>query len=124
MIFIYCSKNLAKGQITMRRLGALIGLAIVLCACASQGEIPPADALIKNATAAIEIGKKTCVTYWHAEQVTNWQARYSQGAWRVMGGRWLEPRTFPDCSEYVVSVDAKTGKPEECAECVVVSSDS
>ena len=105
----------------IRGSSVLLIVATTLNACAVATEIPESDAVVKDADAAIAIGQKGCLVEWKAQGTKNWHAKYSKGGWRVMGGQDFGMKAFTDCFEFVVEVDAKTGKPGSCSECVVVT---
>ena len=116
----------------MKLLLAFACMALLL-GCA---EMPPPDAAIQTEAAAINIGKDACKPYrLKAETDTHfaarmteyadrlhdhWEAIYANGVWEVGGGHRYGSERDKKCHDLQVQVDARTGKPKECGECVVV----
>jgi len=107
-------------------------LALLLTGCA---EIPPPDAAVQTEAAAIAIGKPACkparekqdsdtrfkarIAEYEQQLRAPWEARYAGGKWSVGSGHRFSP-SDKKCFDLQVTVDARTGKPADCTECIIV----
>jgi hypothetical protein len=99
----------------LARLFAVLMVGVVVVACAAQSDRPLPTDKVKDAAAAIEIGKQTCVDK-SANRDKNWTATFQGGVWTA---KHVFPNGYPKCNWEQARFPADTGVSDFCEVCVV-----
>lgn len=97
------------------RIGIAFLSAFLLCACATESELPESYS-VRDAAAAIAIAKKICRS--NEESGEPWSAKLNGDIWQA---RHTYAKGYPGCNWEQALVRADNGSAPSCEVCVVAN---